>query len=567
MEDDGLTISGRFWLAAGAVLALGALAMPVLNPDLYWHLSAGRYIAENLRLPAADFLSWTEAGAPWTDFEWLVQVLYYWVYSLGGKTGFFLLKLALLGATLPVFYSILKLNGLRGAAFFALPLWGLALLANSDLRPENFSVLFFSLLLWRLEKNRLEGSSPYGPKTLAGLALFFALWANLHAGFAYGLLLLAFYAVGAYADNKLWPARAQAPGLGPLLPPAAAFAGTLLNPWGIKLYGVLFAHAADAGALARYLAEWAPPTLANPWHWPFMAALLASFSLLLLRFLRERALPLAHLLALGALAFEASRHARHMVFFSMAAVVFAFDAAARLWEPRLLERRGRWLLVLAVLYLALLAWPRYLAFKVNLGEEAAGAADYLKRNAAQLGGRRLYNPWAWGGYLGWALNPGYKVFADGRYLFHKYLVPTSAAMEDQYTWGRYADEQGLELVLFRRDYAMLPFEQPGPGGVKTAVTRPSYLLFMPSEKWALVYWDTFSVLFARRGKPLPPEFSLLRAGDFESLKLALCSGAAQPKAAAAELDLYYEAAAGARSTGEADAFRAWLGGFPAACRR
>ncbi|MCM2268216.1 MAG: hypothetical protein NDI60_10640 [Elusimicrobiales bacterium] len=567
MKEGGQTLSGKLWLAAGAVLALGALAMPVLNPDLYWHLSAGRFIAENLRLPAADFLSWTEAGAPWTDFEWLAQVLYYGVYSLDGKTGFFLLKLALLGATLPVFYSILKLNGLRGAAFFALPLWGLALLANSDLRPENFSVLFFSLLLWRLEKARLEGACPSGPGALAGVALSFALWANLHAGFAYGLLLLGFYALGGYADNRLWPGRAQAPGRAPLLSLAAAFAGTMLNPWGVKIYAVLVSHASDSGALARYLAEWAPPTLTNPWHWPFMALLLASFSFLLLRFLRERHLPLAHLLVLGTLAFEASRHSRHMVFFSMAAAVYAFAAAARLWEPRLLERRGRWLFGLTAIYLVLLVWPRYLAFKVNLGEEAAGAAAYLKKNSAQLGGRRLYNPWTWGGYLGWALNPEYKVFTDGRYLFHKYLVPVSAAMEDQYTWGRFADARGLELVLFRRDYAMLPFEQPGPDGVKTTLARPAYLLFMPREKWALVYWDAFSLLFARRGKPLPPEFKLLRAGDFESLKLALCSGAAGPGAAAAELDLYSKAAAGARSTGEADAFRAWLGSFPAACRR
>lgn len=121
--------------------------MPVLNPDLYWHLSAGKYIVQNLRLPSADFLSWTENGAPWTDFEWLAQLIYYGVHSLGGKAGFFALKLAVLAATFPVFYSILSLSGLKRAAFFALPVWGLALTANSDLRPENFSVLFFYMAL------------------------------------------------------------------------------------------------------------------------------------------------------------------------------------------------------------------------------------------------------------------------------------------------------------------------------------------------------------------------------------------------------------------------------------
>jgi len=175
----------------------------------------------------------------------------------------------------------------------------------------------------------------------------------------------------------------------------------------------------------------------------------------------------------------------------------------------------------------------------------------------------MYNPWTWGGYLGWALSPDYKVFTDGRYLFHKYLVPVSAAMADQETWEKYAVQNGFGLALFRRDRALLP--QQLAGGA--AVLRPAYLLFMPEEKWALVYWDAFSILFARRGAALPPEFRLLRAGDFESVKLGLCSGVITEKAVEAELALYYKAAAGARSTGEADAFRGWLGGFPAACRR
>ncbi|MHB0997250.1 MAG: hypothetical protein ACYC2I_12845 [Elusimicrobiales bacterium] len=389
--EENETLGGKLWLWAGAVIALGALAMPVLNPDLWWHLSAGKYIVTNLRLPAADFLSWTEGGAPWTDFEWLAQIVYYGVYALGGKAGFFLLKMAVLGATLPVYYSILKLNGLRGAAFFALPAWGLALMANSDLRPENFSVLFFALLLLKLETARLKGGWRASPGNLAGLALFFALWANLHAGFPYGLLLLAAYCTGNFLERKAWPAAAEQPGLLPPVFLAAALAGTLLNPWGYKIYSILLAHAADSGALARYLAEWAPPSLANAWHWPFMAFLLAAFGLLLLRFLRERRLPPAHFFVLAVLAFEAGRHTRHIVFFCMAAAVFSLDAAARLWEPGLLARRGRVLLGFILLYLAALVWPRYAAFKVNLGEEAAGAAAYLKTNAPQLGGRTVGN--------------------------------------------------------------------------------------------------------------------------------------------------------------------------------
>lgn len=559
--EGGTCSAGRYRLAAGIAIALGAIAMPVLNPDLYWHLSAGRYIVGHFRLPTADFLSWTEHGAPWTDFEWLAQILYYGVYALAGKTGFFLLKLAVLGATFPVFYRFLAGAGLRAAAPFALPLWGLALMANADLRPENFSVLFFAALLCRLETARLRGENwPAGRGGLVRLALFFALWANLHAGFAYGLLLLAFYAAGNYADARLWSRPGPPRGPLPALAVAAAAAGTLINPWGPKLYYILLQHAAEAGAMARYLAEWAPPSLANPWHWPFAVFFVAAFGLLLARLRKERALPLAQLLTLGWLAFEAARHTRHIVFFSAAALVFSLDAAARLWGPALLARRGRYLPGLAFVYLALLVWPRYLSFRYDLGEEAAGAAAYLKSNAGELGGRKLYNPWTWGGYLGWALAPEYKVFTDGRYLFHKYLAPVSEAMRDQDTWEEFAAKNGFELALFRRDYSLLPFPRPGGG----RVPRPSYLLFMPEDKWALVYWDRFSVLFARRGRPLPAEFGILRPDDLESARLDLCSGRLRPRDAAAELD---RQAAAAPPSGETLPFRAWLAGFPGGCAR
>ena len=59
----------------------------------------------------------------------------------------------------------------------------------------------------------------------------------------------------------------------------------------------------------------------------------------------------------------------------------------------------------------------------------------------------------------------------------------------------------------------------------------------------------------------------IRAGDFESVKLALCSGDLKKKAAEDELRSYYQAAAGARSRKEADTFAAWLSSFPAACPR
>ncbi|MDD4005163.1 MAG: hypothetical protein PHW69_08185, partial [Elusimicrobiaceae bacterium] len=148
--------------AAGVFLAASCLCLPLVNTDMFWHLSAGKYMLAHTTVPARDFLSWSRAGAGWTDFEWLLQPLYYFLYSRAGYAGLFALKFTLLaGLSVPVLMT-LRLYGLTASAFAVLPLLAVALLPSLDIRPENFSLLLFALTLFMLEKIRL--SPPPGKK-------------------------------------------------------------------------------------------------------------------------------------------------------------------------------------------------------------------------------------------------------------------------------------------------------------------------------------------------------------------------------------------------------------------
>jgi len=195
------------------------LAMPIGDPDLWWHLSAARRMLDTWSFPRADWLSFTRAGAPWVDFEWLSQLALGGAWGAGRMAGLLALKIALLLWAGWWLERGMRARGVRAPErAAALALCAAAMIPRSDARTELFSFVFFAALTRRDEAPR--------PAPAAGL---FALWANLHAGFAYGLLFL-----GALAAGRLWeafgPARrrtAMGEARSALAALGAAVAGTL----------------------------------------------------------------------------------------------------------------------------------------------------------------------------------------------------------------------------------------------------------------------------------------------------------------------------------------------------
>src|SRR5436190_1204712 len=118
------------WPAAGAAVCLALpLALPIYNPDLYWHLSAGKRIFETRAIPTADWLSATRAGTPWIDFEWLTQLLYYGVHAAAGFAGLWALKVALFAVLARLAWALVRPHAPDGPlAWAALALWAAALL-------------------------------------------------------------------------------------------------------------------------------------------------------------------------------------------------------------------------------------------------------------------------------------------------------------------------------------------------------------------------------------------------------------------------------------------------------
>src|SRR5258708_5442859 len=90
----------RGWLRAGtsflAVLTLVMIGIqyiysmykPEMNdPDIWWHMRNARYLFQHHQFPRFDMYSFTVAGHPWINHEWLSEVPYYLAYRTFGLVG------------------------------------------------------------------------------------------------------------------------------------------------------------------------------------------------------------------------------------------------------------------------------------------------------------------------------------------------------------------------------------------------------------------------------------------------------------------------------------------------
>lgn len=466
-------------------LALPALLVPVVNPDYFWHLSAGRWMALHRALPLRETFSFTLSGHPWMDFEWGSQLLFYGAHLVAGFWGAWLFKAALLLSSAAFLSRALGAEPLRRAAL--LGVWWTAALSAADARPELFSLVFFCLLLCGLEAWRAMRFTP-SRSVLAAVMALFAVWSNLHAGFFAGIAAIALYALGEAAERGL---RRAADGLAAA---AAAALGTTVNPYGLGPWQAAWEHWQARQDLALYIKEWRPMGFDNPFHVPFWVLALVVVLLFAFRVLRYKPVPWGP--ALLSLYFLAATlaHRRAAVYFLPAAVVFL--GAVEL-DEKFARRAGLALLAAATLFLAALTPRVRWTLPLNPKFIPLKAAAFIEKNQDALAKVRLYNEWEWGGYLSWKL-PERQVFADGRYLFHSFLPDIARAVQDPASWRGFFRRRTLDGALVHNLDFSLPSRKRYPDGTTKTFRRPWYTAYLPLSHWALVYWDEKSMLFVSR---------------------------------------------------------------------
>ncbi len=140
----------RLWL----VIAIGlpvliALLVPLPTVDLAYQVRAGDEILRTAAIPGVDTWTFTVAGTPWTDQQWLAQVALALGHRAGGWELLAVVRAGLVGAAIGccIASSMARGAGPRMAAILALLVFALSAPALA-LRPQLFGIVLFAALLW-----------------------------------------------------------------------------------------------------------------------------------------------------------------------------------------------------------------------------------------------------------------------------------------------------------------------------------------------------------------------------------------------------------------------------------
>jgi hypothetical protein len=145
-------------------------------------------------------------GGTWLNQQWLSELAFFGVAGSLGQTGLTVIYALMLATPLALLLWLCRNKGaVMLIAIAAIYFPGVLTVINP--RAAGFTVLAFSALValiaivWRTQ--------PEGPRrplamagSVAGILALFAIWANLHAGFIAGLLLIALVTIGLAIDHR-----------------------------------------------------------------------------------------------------------------------------------------------------------------------------------------------------------------------------------------------------------------------------------------------------------------------------------------------------------------------------
>jgi hypothetical protein len=343
----------------------------------------------------------------------------------------------------------------NSVALIALALFAMAPLYSP--RPWLFTILFFTI-----ELNVLVGARrSHNYRVLLLLPPLFALWANLHIQFIYGLFVLGLAALEgpingllrlrtpvAGEEDRSLPARRM------VLISVACLLATLVNPYYFRIYGVVLDTIRQAG-LYDLISELAAMNFRTIPSWIVLFLTLGAAFALGIR----REVSSFWVLLLLAGSFLSFRSSRDVWFVTIVAIIIISETSP---APGVMARyqMSNLQALLVVLVTGALLGITIRAYhisnrqlqKVIAENFPVAAANFIEERA--LPGP-LYNHFNWGGYLIWRL-PNLPVSIDGRSNVHDAdrIRRALKVWKGERDWASDPELSAARLIIAQNDFPL-----------------------------------------------------------------------------------------------------------------
>ncbi len=471
-----------FWAVLGAALAAGIFFMlpkGIVDPDIGWHLRNAALLVQTHHFLHRDVYSFTVAGKPWIDPEWLSELLFYAGWRAWGEQGVFLVEwLTLTGVMLGILgLSWQRSRDLRAA--FAVTYAGL-FLSSVSFGPRTLLFGWLCLVgeLAILEDFRTHPACT--PRSVWLLPPLFAVWINLHGSWMIGLVLFAAYGAAGLAGGRWGSVDAL-----PWRPEqrrvlASAFAlsvGALFaNPYGWRLVVYPFDMAFRQKLNIASVQEWQSLDFHSP-RGKIVFLLLALG--VVNQLIRSRRWALYEVLWLLIGLYAGLTYSR---FLFLAAILVLPMLAAEFPRPADGWQRNRpWLngaLVLAMLVAVVLAYPSRARLQAAWQQQYPVAATAYLRQHPPAG--HVFIAYEWGGYL-ILHDAALPVFIDSRVDIYEH----HGVLRDY-----------LDAVHLRNPLQI--FRKYGVTAVLFPAHAPLAYLLRHIPGWRVQYQDPTAILFMRQ---------------------------------------------------------------------
>ena len=450
------------------------------EPDIWWHLRDARTLLDHHVFLRSDTYSFTTAGSPWINFEWLSEIFYYLGFKSAGLQGllmvyFVVLVLIYVGVYYRCWRAGADCKDAAIATLAAICLGGVSIAPRMLL----FGWLCLMGLLLILDHFKRTG------RGLWLLPPLFMLWINFHGSWVFGFVVLAATIAAGLVEGEWGLVVARRWSNSELkklvVATVVSVAALFINPFGYRLVFYPFDLLFRQTGVMQYIEEWQPVDFGTT---NGKLALVLIVAVLAAALFSRRRWALDEVLLTAFALWVALSHARFMFFAGLIiAPILAPDL--KLFPPYERELDKPWLdaaIIAAVIGGMVFFFPSTADLEETIDQVYPRAALQFMQKQHING--KIFNRYGWGGYMEWHA-PELKPGIDGRADIFVY----NGVFDDFLKAGEL--NHSFEILnKYGIDYVLIQPKQP-----------ISYLL-EHSPEWHPIYADQVAVLFERT-KPLP----------------------------------------------------------------